>query len=62
MTAPKWLPAACIGIGIAAGVLAQNNGLGLETRMLRILAGAGVAAVVALIALGIVHLLTKRRA
>jgi hypothetical protein len=62
MTAPKWLPAACIGIGIAAGVLAMNNGLGLDTRVMRIVAGAGVAVVVALIALGIAHLLTKRRA
>lgn len=62
MTAPKWLPAVCMGIGMAAGVVAQNNGLGLESRVLRILAGAGVAAVVALVALGVVHVLTKRRA
>ncbi len=60
MTASKWLPAACIGIGIAAGGLAMSNGLGLESRVLRIIAGAGVGVVVVLIVLGIAHLLTKR--
>ena len=62
MTAPKWLPAACMAVGIVAGVLAMNNGLGLETRVMRILAGMGVAVVVGLIALGVAHMLTKRRA
>lgn len=58
---PNWVPGACIGVGIAFGVAVMNNGLGFESRVLQIVAGAVAAAVVALAALGIAHVIMKRR-
>lgn len=57
---PSWVPAACIGIGIAFGSLAMRNGLGLDSRILQIAAGAVVAAVVALICLSLAGMLMKK--
>lgn len=59
---PKWVPAACMGIGIAAGGLVMRNGLGIESRVLQIVVGAVVAGAVAFAALGAVHLFTRRNA
>ena len=59
---PKWLPAACMGVGIVAGTLVMRNGLGIESRVLQIVIGAVVAGAMALAALGVVHLFTRRKA
>ncbi|MBS0658365.1 MAG: hypothetical protein JSR82_09005 [Verrucomicrobia bacterium] len=57
---PSWIHGACLGMGIAFGSVAARNGLGFESPALQWAAGAVVAVVVTLVALGLAQMLTKK--
>lgn len=59
-SAPPWIRGACIGLGVAFGSVATRNGLGIESSALQLLAGSIIGVVIALGALGLVHLWVNR--